>query len=52
MERTHNQLVPDSTRYSNSKPPRPLSTEAMVPYQSEQNVNARFAPGWHRRKAG
>jgi hypothetical protein len=25
--------------------PRPLSTEAMVPYQGEENVNTRTAPG-------
>jgi hypothetical protein len=44
-ERTHNQLVPHSDAGITQYAPRPLPTESIVPYQSEQNVNARAAPG-------
>jgi hypothetical protein len=39
-ERTHNQLVPHSDAGITVTLPRLPSTEAMVPYQGEQNVNA------------
>jgi hypothetical protein len=39
MERTHNHPSPTPTR--NRYPPAPLSTRAILPYQGEENVNAR-----------
>lgn len=47
-ERTHNQLVPHSDAGITDTLPRLPSTEAMVPYQGEQNVNARAGAGSRR----
>jgi hypothetical protein len=51
MERTHNQPSPNSDA-GPTFPPRPLSTGAIVPYQGEENVNARAAPGSTAKKFG
>ena len=42
---------PTPTREITHTPPRPLSTEEIVPYQGEENVNARSLPDL-RQKAG
>jgi hypothetical protein len=44
MERTHNHSSLTLTRES-TPPALRLSTDAMVQYQSEENVNARSVPG-------
>jgi hypothetical protein len=44
MERTHNHSSMTLTRKS-TPPALRLSTDAMVQYQSEENVNARSVPG-------
>ena len=41
MERTHNHSSPNFHAGLETHPPRPLSTGDIVPYQGEQNVNAR-----------
>jgi hypothetical protein len=46
MERTHNHSSPNYDTGLETNPPRPLSTSNMVPYQGEQNVNARAEAGF------
>jgi hypothetical protein len=46
MERTHNHSSPNYDAGLETHPPRPLSTSDMVPYQGEQNVNARAGAGF------